>query len=83
MELNVFPANSNEGDTIHLNGIYYIHTSGVWDVVSRVKSNIRALVERQCAEAGLVLAAGSFEEGGALSNSDEVLWCMTDTKVYG
>lgn len=46
MGLNVFPANPNEGDTVQVNGIYYIPTSWVWDVVSRVKSNIRALVER-------------------------------------
>ena len=83
MNLNEFPSSPSEGDTYLVGNVTYKYTQGVWDVVSRVKSNIRALVERQCAEAGLVLVAGSFEEGGAISASNEVLWCMTDTKVYG
>lgn len=28
MELNAFPANTNEIDTVQVNGIYYIYTSG-------------------------------------------------------
>lgn len=34
MELNVFPANPNEGDTVQVSSIYYIYTSGVLDVVT-------------------------------------------------
>lgn len=40
MELNVFPNNPSEGDTVTVNGIFYQYTSGVWNVVFKVKPNL-------------------------------------------
>ena len=82
MNLNEFPSSPSEGDTVQVNGIYYTYTSGVWDVVSRVKSNIRTLVERQCAEAGFNLVDGSFEDGATVATATDVVWHINGAQCY-
>lgn len=82
MELNVFPNNPSEGDTVTVNGVFYKYTSGVWNVVSKVKTNLRERVKHQAAEAGYNLVDGSFEEGGTLASATDVLWYQVDGKYY-
>ena len=82
MELNVFPNNPSEGDTVTVNGILYKYTSGVWNVVSKVKTNLREIIKRQATEAGFNLVDGSFEEGAVISGWPDVVWCQADGKYY-
>lgn len=42
----------------------------------------RALWERSAAESGYNLVAGSFEEGGALVNANDVLWSKKLNKIF-
>lgn len=45
-------------------------------------STTRSLWERSAAESGYNLVAGSFEEGGALVNANDVLWSKKLNKIF-
>lgn len=45
-------------------------------------STTRSLWERSAAESGYKLVAGSFEEGGALVNANDVLWSKKLNKIF-
>lgn len=45
-------------------------------------TNIRALWVRSAAEAGFTLVNGSFEVGGVLTSTAEVMWHKTYNKIY-
>lgn len=45
-------------------------------------STTRALWKRSAAESGYNLVAGSFEEGGTLVNSNDVLWSKKLNKIF-
>jgi hypothetical protein len=44
--------------------------------------NLFSIVEKQAAEAGYNLVIGSFEEGGKLTNTNDVLWHQATGKYY-
>jgi len=47
------------------------------------ESSTRMLLKRQCAEAGLTLVDGSFEEGATVSLKSEVVWHQATGKIFG
>ena len=90
MALN-FPSNPSENDIYQFGLLTYIFKNGKWVSQSRGASqlpwysnelNHRAMWERLCAEAGLVLVAGSFEEGGTINATNEVLWWKTGASIF-
>lgn len=44
--------------------------------------NLFSIVKKQAAEAGYNLVIGSFEEGGTLTNTNDVLWYQANGKYY-
>ena len=82
MNLNEFPSSPSEGDTYLIGNVTYKYTQGVWAVVSQVKTNFRAIIERLCKEAGLNMVSGSFDEGATVTNPTDVIWDEFSGKYY-
>lgn len=47
------------------------------------ESSTRMLLKRHCAEAGLTLVDGSFEEGATVNLKTEVIWQQATGKIFG
>ena len=82
MNLNEFPSSPSEGATYLIGNVTYKYTQGVWAVVSQVKTNFRAIIERLCKESGLNMVSGSFDEGATVTNPADVIWDKASAKVF-
>lgn len=58
------------------------HTQSISDNFTQQKLQDRSLLKRQCAEAGLTLVDGSFEEGASVNLKSEVVWQQATGKVF-
>ena len=58
------------------------HTQSISDNLTQQKLQDRSLLKRQCAEAGLTLVSGSFEEGASVTLKTEVVWQQATGKVF-
>lgn len=82
MNLNEFPSSPSEGDTYLIGNVTYKYTQGVWAVVSQVKTNFHAIIERLCKESGLNMISGSFDGGATVTNPTDVIWDEASAKVF-
>ena len=69
MNLNEFPSTPYEGQRLLIGNVTYQYIGGVWNVVSAVKTNLRAIAERLAKEAGLNMVDGSFDDGATVTES--------------
>ena len=82
MNLNEFPSTPYEGQQLLIGNVTYQYAGGVWNVVSAVKTNLRAIAERLAKEAGLNMVDGSFDDGATVTESTDVIWDEFSGKYY-
>lgn len=78
--------------TSHLNMPLPVSTNALKDDVVRIRESfttldsnvveIRAYFERVCAEIGLTLAAGSFEEGATITSASQAILYFAEKAIY-
>lgn len=52
------------------------------ETIAKQKTQIYQLLKKSCAEAGLTLVAGSFEEGATVTLKTEVVWQQATGKIF-
>lgn len=53
------------------------------ETIAKQKTQIYQLLKKSCAEAGLTLVTGSFEEGATVTLKTEVIWQQATGKIFG
>lgn len=84
-----FPSNPTIGDIYEFEPYRYTWDGEKWKTIgigynpaAKLSPTVRSNIQRLAAEAGYNLVSGSFEDGGSLTTTVDVLWSQLGGKYY-